>query len=212
MGESGRENGGRKVDRPWRRRACNGLDECDLGQDAVYRQIEVGGCRIRYTRRSELRQRALGKEMRPLSVRLLEGLAPIAQLELALSAARQALPFWLRAFPEREYQLPLLAALEAGESYCVTGQLLPDAKATAERAYQTVSRCDLPPGDILRSSGFAIAHAAMAPWLLAVGKHSQATHNAMVAINYSASIHEWAGSLAALESSLLARSKSSSAA
>ena len=145
--------------------------------------------------------------MRPLSARLLEGLVPIAQLELALTAARQALPFWLRSFPEKEHQLPLLAALEVTESYCATGQLLPDAKATAERAYQTVSRCDLPPGDILRSSGFAIAHAAMAPWLLAVGNHSQATHNAMVAINHSASIHEWAGSLAALEVALSARSK-----
>lgn len=147
--------------------------------------------------------------MQPLSVRLLEGLAPIAQLELALTAARHALPFWLRAFPEKEHQVPLLAGLETAERYCVTGQLLPHAKETAERAYQTVSRCDLAPGDILRSSGFAIAHAAMAPWLLAVGNHSQATHNAMVAINYSASVHEWAGSLAVLEAALLARSKES---
>lgn len=139
---------------------------------------------------------------RPLSARVIESLGPRATLELGLSAAQLALPFWLRANPEKSYQEPLIAALKAVKSYCATGYLAPDAKAIAEQAYRAVSSSDLPSGDIQRSSGFAVAHIAMAPWLLASGNSSQAQHNAKVAINYSESIHSWAGRLGELEAAL----------
>ena len=144
---------------------------------------------------------------RALSGKVLEGLSPRAHVELALVAARLALPFWQRAFPEKERQAPMIAALEAVESFCTSGQLVPGAKATAELAYQAVSSCDLSSGDIQRSAGFSVAHVAMAPWLLSAGSVSKATHNALVAINYSESIHSWAGRLIELEAALVSRAK-----
>jgi hypothetical protein len=45
----------------------------------------------------------------------------------------------------------------------------------------------------------------MAPWLYAAGHSSKAQHNAMVAINYSESIHQWAGKLLELERALASR-------
>jgi hypothetical protein len=144
---------------------------------------------------------------RSLSSKVLERLSPKAQVELALVAARLALPFWQRAFPEKNQQSPIVAALEAVEKFCASGQLVPDTKATAELAYRTVSSCDLPSGDIQRFSGFSIAHLAMAPWLLSAGSVAKAQHNAMVAINYSESIHSWAGRLAELEVALVSRAQ-----
>lgn len=142
---------------------------------------------------------------RPLSARVVEGLGPKEQIDLGLTAARLALPFWLRANPERSYQAPLIEALEAVATYCATGKVVPNAKEIAELAYRTVSSCDLPPGDIQRSSGFSVAHIAMAPRLHTAGSSSKAQRNAMVAINYSDSIHRWAGKIAALEAALLSR-------
>jgi hypothetical protein len=124
---------------------------------------------------------------------------------VGFAAAQLALPFWLRANPEKSYQAPLIAALEAVERYCATGELAPDGKAIAEQAYKAVGSSDLPSGDIHRSSGFSIAHIAMAPWLLSSGNSSQAWHNAKVAINYSESIHSWAGKLVELEAALESR-------
>lgn len=142
---------------------------------------------------------------RPLSARIIEGFGPREQIELGLAAAELALPFWLRVNPEKPYQVPLIEALEAVATYCATGQLVPGAKQIAELAYRTVSSSDLPTGDIQRSSGFSVAHIAMAPWLHAAGSSSKAQHNAMVAINYSESIHSWAGRLAELEAALASR-------
>lgn len=139
---------------------------------------------------------------RPLSVNLLEGQAPRAQIQLGLVAARLAFPYWQRAFPEKESQRPLAEALSLVEAFCSTGKLPADGKAVAELAYQTVSSCDLPPGDQLRSAGFSVAHIAMAPWLLAAGSASKACHSAMVAINYSQSIHSWASKQSELANAL----------
>jgi len=110
---------------------------------------------------------------RPLSAQVLEGLDARAQIELGLLAARLALAFWQRAYPEKEHRAPLVDALKAVEAFCATGQLGPSAKETAELAYRAVSSCDLPSGDIQRSSGFSVAHIAMAPWLLTTGSSSR---------------------------------------
>lgn len=142
---------------------------------------------------------------RPLSSKVLEGLSAGQQIEVAYVAARLALPFWLRAFPEKERQEPLTESLEMVEAFCVSGSLPPGAKTVAELAYKAVSACDLPPGDIQRSSGFSVAHVAMAPWLLSAGSEAKAKHNAVVSVNYSESIHAWAGRLSELESALVAR-------
>jgi hypothetical protein len=142
---------------------------------------------------------------RQLSAKVLEGLGPRQQVEVALVAARLALSFWRRAFPEKERQEPLVAALQMVEAFCVSGSLPPDAKVIAELAYIAVSACDLLPGDIHRSSGFSVAHVAMTPWLLSAGSESKAKHNAMVAVNYAEAIHAWAGSVPELEATLLAR-------
>ena len=142
---------------------------------------------------------------RLLSAKVLEDLGTRQQIEIALVAARLALPFWCRAFPEKERQEPLLAALQMVEAFCISGSLRSEAKVVAELAYRAVSGCDLPPGDIQRSSGFSVAHVAMAPWLLSAGSESKARHNAMVAVNYSESIHAWAGRLSELELALVAR-------
>lgn len=144
---------------------------------------------------------------RSLAIRVLEGLNPIDQIQLGLVAAQLAFVFWRRAFPEKEYQISLLRALETVEAFCATRQLAPDTKGTAELAYRSVSSCDLPSGDIRRSSGFSVAHLAMAPWLLASGRASKATHNAMVAIRYSESIHESAGELPKLTAALEFRAR-----
>lgn len=142
---------------------------------------------------------------RALSGKVLEGLTQKAQVEVALVAARLALPFWRRAFPEKELQAPMVSALHVVEVFCASGQLAAGAKAIAEAAYQAVSSCDLPSGDVQRSSGFSVAHLAMVPWLLSVGSEPKARHNLMVAINYSESIHGWAGRLPELEGSLARR-------
>jgi hypothetical protein len=142
---------------------------------------------------------------RPLSARVVEGLGTREQIELGLVAAKLALPFWLRANPEKPCQGPLIDALEAVATYCATGKLVPKAKEIAELAYRTVSSCDLPSGEAQRSSGFSVAHIAMAPWLYTAGSSSKAQHNAMVAINYSDAIHSWAGKLGELEAALLYR-------
>lgn len=140
-----------------------------------------------------------------LSAKVLEGLGPQHQVEVAFVAAQLALPFWRRAFPEKERQEPLNAALQMVQTFCVSGSLPPESKVIAELAYKSVSACDLPPGDIQRSSGFSVAHVAMIPWLLSVGSASKAKHNAMVAVNYSESIHAWAGRVPELEAALVAR-------
>jgi hypothetical protein len=139
--------------------------------------------------------------------KLRNGLSAEAQIELALVAAQLAFPFWQRAFPEREHQVALIAALDAVKFFCSARQLAPNAKAVAELAYQSVSACDLPAGDIQRSSGFSVAHVAMAPWLLSMGSESKAKHNVMVAINYSEAIHKWAGRLLELEAALTAQAE-----
>jgi len=144
---------------------------------------------------------------RPLSSHILEGLAPRAQIELGYVAARLAFPYWQRAFPEKENQLPLAEALSRVEAFCSTGEFPADGKAVAELAYRTVSSCDLPRGDRLRSAGFSIAHIAMAPWLLAAGYSSKACHSAMLAINYSESIHSWASKQAELRDALVSRAQ-----
>jgi hypothetical protein len=144
---------------------------------------------------------------RPFSQRVLEGLDPSAQIELGFIAARLALAFWQKAYPEKEHQAPLVGALQTVEVFCATGKLAPNAKEIAEVAYRTVSSCDLPLGDIQRSSGFSVAHIAMAPWLLLAGSSSKAQHNAMVAINHSESIHSWAGRLPELEAALVSRAQ-----
>lgn len=82
---------------------------------------------------------------RPLSARVIEGFDPIEQIELGLTAANLALPFWLRVNPEKSYQSPLIDALVAVATFCATGKLVPSAKEIAELAYRTVSSCDLPP-------------------------------------------------------------------
>ena len=142
-----------------------------------------------------------------LSMRILGELSPMAQIELALFAARLAWPFWLRAVPEEESRAPLLAAMDAVEAFCASGQLQPDAKAIAVLAYRTVSSCSVRSGDIQRCSGFSIAHVAMAPWLLSMGESDRSRHNAMVAINYSESIHRWAGRLRNFEVELISRAE-----
>ena len=141
----------------------------------------------------------------PSYERILEGLDPREQIELALTAARLAFVYWRSANPEREYQAPLAEALAVVESYCATGQLNPHAKEIAELAYRTIHLCDLPVGHILRSSGFAVAHIAMAPWLNVAGRTSNAQDSARVAISYSATVHRWAGKLAELEGALIVR-------
>jgi hypothetical protein len=142
-----------------------------------------------------------------LFVRVLAGLEPRAHIELGFIAARLALAFWKRAFPEKQYQAPLINALKMVETFSAIGQLAPGAKEAAELAYRTVSSCDLPAGDIQRSSGFSVAHIAMAPWLISAGRAEQASHNAMVAIRYSESIHDWAGRLSELEAALISRAR-----
>ena len=142
---------------------------------------------------------------RLLSARVSEGFGPVEQIELGYAAARLALPFWLRANPEKSFQAPLIFALESVASYCTGGRLAADAKVVAVRAYQAVSSCDLPAGDIQRSSGFSVAHIAMAPWLHASGSSSKAQYNVMVAINCSESIHSWAGKTAEFEAALECR-------
>ena len=144
---------------------------------------------------------------RPFSQRVLEGFDPRAQIELGFIAARLALAFWQRAYPEREHQAPLIGALKTVEVFCTTGKLAPNSKEVAEVAYGTVSSCDLPFGDIQRSSGFSVAHIAMAPWLLVAGSPSKAQHNTMVAINHSESVHSCAGRLPELEAALMSRAQ-----
>jgi hypothetical protein len=138
-----------------------------------------------------------------LSQRALEGRSPREQVHQALLAARLALPYWQRAFPEKESQDPLVEAIKIVESFLIESSAPPEAKSTAETAYRAVSECDLPPGDVQRASGFAVAHVAMTPWLYASGNLQKVAHNAMVAINYSESIHRWAGKASELEAALL---------
>jgi hypothetical protein len=141
-------------------------------------------------------------QSRPLSIRALEGLSPRAQMHQALLAARKAFAYWQRAFPEKELQAPLLEALNVVERFVADGILLPNAKAIAEAAYSAVSQCDLPPGDIQRSSGFAVAHVAMTPWQYANGSHQKVSHNSKVAVGYSESIFKWVGRSSELEAAL----------
>ena len=140
-----------------------------------------------------------------LSVRAIEGLSPSAHIELGLTAARLALPFWLRANPKKSYQVPLIEALNAVEAYCISGQLVSGAKEIAVQAYKVVISSDVPSGDIQRSSGFSVAHIAMAPSHLVAGSDRKAQHSAMVAIGYSESIHCWAAKLVELETALKLR-------
>jgi hypothetical protein len=140
---------------------------------------------------------------RALSLRALEGRSPREQMRQALLAAQLAFAYWQRAFPEREQQAPLAEAIKVVESFLAKGILPAEAKATAEAAYHTVSECDLPPGDIHRSAGFAVAHAAMTPWLYASGSLQKVAHNSKVAINYSESILLWAGNSSELEAALV---------
>ena len=146
-------------------------------------------------------------QSRPLSIRALEGLTPRAQMSQGLVAARLAFTYWQRAFPEKEHQVPLAEALSVVESFLVSTTLPPDAKAIAEAAYRAVSGCDLPPGDIQRSSGFAVAHIAMTPWLYASGNLQKVAHNAKVAVRYSESIFRWAGRESELEAALVANAQ-----
>jgi len=121
----------------------------------------------------------------------------------ALLAAQLAFPYWQQAFPEKERQAPLAEAIAVVQSFQANGIPPAGAKAVAEAAYRAVSECDLPAGDIHRSAGFAVAHAAMIPWLYASGSLQKVAHNCMVAINYSESILQWAGKSSELEAALL---------
>ena len=142
-------------------------------------------------------------QIRPLSFRALADRSHREQIRQALLAAQLAFPYWQRAFPEAEYQAPLVEAIKIVESFLASGILPANAKAVAEAAYRAVSGCDLPPGDIHRSSGFSVAHVAMTPWLHASGSLQKVTHNSQVSIGYSESIHRWAGRLPELEAALL---------
>lgn len=130
-------------------------------------------------------------DKRSFSMRLLEGFEIVDQVRLGLASAHLSLPFWQRAFPEAEAQAPLRKALSAVSEFCVDGRVLPDIKDIAVCAYQTVSKCNLPHGDILRQAGFSAAHIAMAPWFYETKQMAKASHAAMISIDYCEAVHKW---------------------
>jgi hypothetical protein len=118
---------------------------------------------------------------------------PVELVRISLTAAKWSFPFWASAFPEANLQAPLREALQMVERFCETKTVIANAKEIATVAYTSVSKCDLPHGDRLRSAGFSVSHIAMTPWFYSMGKLSNLRDACSNSINYAHSISVWAG-------------------